>query len=169
MAEYAAVAYYAAAALAVVGTVYSADQQAKAANAEADQAELNAITARQQGGAAEEAARRKRTQMLGLQRAAAAESGFDPNTGSLKTLQVKSAGETELDALTARYTGTMQGLGLQQQAAGLRSQASNTRTSGALSAFGQLAGAAGTYYGSSLKIGGGGGGGYYMNGGGAGY
>lgn len=149
MAEYAALA---AVVMSAVGTVYSADQQAKAANAEADQAELNAITARQQGNAAEEQARRQRTQMLGLQRASAAESGFDPNTGSLATLQIKSAGETELDALTARYQGTMQGMGLQQQAAGLRSQAGAIRTSGTLSAFGQLVGGAGSYYGNSMKL-----------------
>lgn len=168
MAEYAAVAYYAAAALAVVGTVYSAEQQASAANAEADQAELNAKTALQQGNAAEEAQRRRRTQMLGVQRAAAAESGFDPNTGSLATLQIKSAGETELDALTARYEGTLQGMGLNQRAGGLRSQAGAERTGGYLSAAGTIAGAAGKYYGGPTKVNSTGGG-YYMNGGGAGF
>jgi hypothetical protein len=156
------------AAIGTVGAVYSADQNAKAANAEADQAELNAIQAQREGAAAEDATRRQRTQMLGLQRAAAAESGFDPNTGSLAMLQVKSAGETELDALTARYQGTMQGIGQSQRAAGLRNQAGAARTSGYLSAAGTIAGAAGTYYGGT-KVNNPTGGGYYMNGGGAGF
>lgn len=133
-------------AISAAGAVYQAEQQASAMNAEARQSELNAIAARQQGNAAEEAQRRRNAQMLGLQRAAAAESGFDPNTGSLATLQIKSAGEAELDALTARYEGTMQGLGHQQRAGSLRSQARNTRTSGYLSAAGTLAKAAGSYY-----------------------
>jgi hypothetical protein len=142
-----AAAPFIAMAISAAAAVYQAEQQAKVANADAEQSELNAIAARQQGAAAEEAQRRRNAQMLGLQRAAAAESGFDPNTGSLAMLQIKSAGETELDALTARYQGTMQGLGLQQQANSLRSQAKNTRTSGYLSAAGTVAQAAGKYYG----------------------
>jgi hypothetical protein len=154
--------------LMAAGQVYQAEQQGKAMDAEADQAKLNAITARQQGAAAEEAQRRENRMKLGYQRAAAAESGFDPNTGSLAMLQVKSAGEVELDALTARYQGTLQGLGLENQAKGLRSQASATRFGGYLSAAGTLASAAGGYYGGATKISSGGGG-YYMNGGGAGF
>jgi hypothetical protein len=139
-------------AISAAGAVYQAEQQSKAMNAQAKQSELNAITARQQGNAAEEAQRRKNAQLMGMQRAAAAESGFDPNTGSLATLQIKSAGETELDALTARYQGTIQGMGLDQQATSLRSQARNTRTSGYLSAAGTLAQAGGSYYGGATRL-----------------
>lgn len=53
----------------------------------------------------EERIRARSAQALGEQRAAAAQSGFDPNSGSLATLQQQSSGNAELDALTERYKG----------------------------------------------------------------
>lgn len=53
----------------------------------------------------EERVRANSAQQLGEQRAAAVESGFDANTGSLATVQTQSAGNAELDALTERYKG----------------------------------------------------------------
>jgi hypothetical protein len=44
-------------------------------------------------------------QALGEQRAAAVESGFNANTGSLAAIQTQSAGNLELDALNQRYKG----------------------------------------------------------------
>lgn len=55
----------------------------------------------------EERIRARGAQTLGEQRAAAAQSGFDPNGGSLVTLQEQSAGNVELDALTERYKGQL--------------------------------------------------------------
>lgn len=49
--------------------------------------------------------RANNAQQLGEQRAAAVQSGFDANTGSLATLQAQSAGNLELDALNERYKG----------------------------------------------------------------
>lgn len=57
--------------------------------------------------AKEESIRRSTSQALGEQRAAAAQSGFDPSSGSIVKLQQQSAGEAELDALTARYEGQL--------------------------------------------------------------
>jgi hypothetical protein len=51
--------------------------------------------------------RARSAQQLGEQRAAAAQSGFDPNSGTLATLQEQSAGNAELDALTERYKGEL--------------------------------------------------------------
>lgn len=49
--------------------------------------------------------RASNAQTLGEQRAAAVQSGFDANTGSLATVQAQSAGNAELAALTQRYAG----------------------------------------------------------------
>lgn len=53
----------------------------------------------------EDRVRAHNAQALGEQRAAAVESGFNANTGSLATVQTQSAGNLELDALTQRYAG----------------------------------------------------------------
>lgn len=55
----------------------------------------------------EERIRRANRLRLGEQRAAAAQSGFDPSSGSLASLQAESAGQAELDALTERYKGDL--------------------------------------------------------------
>lgn len=69
----------------------------------------NAREAKAQGyltaDANETRVRASSAQALGEQRAAAVESGFDANTGSLATLQTQSAGNLELDALNQRYAG----------------------------------------------------------------
>lgn len=53
----------------------------------------------------EERVRASSAQQLGEQRAVAAQSGFDPNSGSAAMLQAQSAGNAELAALTQRYAG----------------------------------------------------------------
>ena len=55
----------------------------------------------------EERIRRGNAIALGRQRAAAAQSGFDPNSGSIAQLQGQSAGQAELEALTERYKGDL--------------------------------------------------------------
>jgi hypothetical protein len=92
--------YYAAVAAVKVASVISqANGQAASAGAAKDQARVNSRTALEQGNAPEEIQRRQNALKLGEQRAAAAESGFDPSSGSLATLQSQSAGELELDSL----------------------------------------------------------------------
>lgn len=136
-------ATYAAAAAAVY-TGYQANQNAKADAAIADQ---NAKTAQQQAAAREESIRRHNRLKLGAQRAAAVQTGFDPNTGSLLSLQGDSAGELELDALTARYDGVMQALSFSQQASRERANGRAAATSSYLSAAGSLLGSLGRPYG----------------------
>jgi len=69
----------------------------------------NAETSKRVGyataNANEERIRRNSAQELGNQRAATAQSGFDPSSGSMLKLQGDSAGNAELDALTERYKG----------------------------------------------------------------
>lgn len=55
----------------------------------------------------EERIRRDSATALGVQRASAAQSGFDSSSGSFAALQGQSAGALELDALTERYKGEL--------------------------------------------------------------
>lgn len=138
--------YIAAAAVAVVGS----QQKAGAEKYRAQVDEQNAQLTRQQTSAAEDAQRRQAAMQLGTMRAAASESGFDPNSGSLAAIQIKSAGEMELDILTNRYRGELEALGLQNDAAVGRQNARNTKTSGYLSAAGTLFGGQTNYLSQSM-------------------
>lgn len=137
----------------VMGELSSANQQSGQANYQAQIAGQNATAAQQQANAKEELIRRENAQRLGTQRAQAAQSGFDPSSGSLLKIQGDSAANAELDALTARYEGQMQGLSYNNQAAGFRSQASNAKTTGMFNAAGALLSARASYGKSqSLKL-----------------
>lgn len=121
---------------------YAASAQAKA---EARAAERNARIVRQQASVREDALRLESRQRLGEQRAAAVQSGFDPNTGSLLELQGDSAGALEFDALSTRYEGTLQALSFEQQARNARAQARMAVPQGYLNAAGSLFGSLGRY------------------------
>lgn len=131
-----------------VGSIYAGGQAAAAAEGQANIAAQNARTAQLQSNAREDQQRRSSSLQLGEQRASAAQSGFDSSSGSFAELQGESAGNAELDALTTRYTGQLQSLSLQNEAAGLRKQASVSRTQGYINAFGTLAGGAAKYGGA---------------------
>ena len=60
--------------------------------------------------------RRRTGAIQGEQRAAVAESGFDPNSGTALQVQVDSARQAELDALQQRYEGTLRGNAYDTQA-----------------------------------------------------
>lgn len=141
------VALYAALASAAVGavaTVYSAQQQADAQDYQADVADKNAMVARSQASAREEAQRQHARQIIGKQLAATAESGGGL-TGSNLDLLGSSLYSAELDSLNIRYEGELKASGLTDQAGLLRSEASDTRAGGYLSATGKLIGASSTY------------------------
>ena len=136
-------------AVAAVGAVYQARGQAANAKYAAAVDEQNATLARQQASAAEELQRRQGAQVMGNVRASAVQSGFDPNAGTLLNIQTKTAGELELDALTTRYRGELEGLGLTQSAAANKANARTATTQGYLNAAGTLAQAGGSYLGQS--------------------
>lgn len=137
---------------AAVGAIYSGQQQKKAANYRASVDEQNATLTRQQSAAEEESQRRQMALQMGNVRAAAAQTGFDPNSGTLLNLQAKTAGEMELDVLTRRYRGELEAVGLKQDADISRFNGRSAATSGYLSAFGSLASGGANYLGAS-KIG----------------
>ncbi|SAK17435.1 hypothetical protein UA21_01692 [Burkholderia multivorans] len=97
-----------------------AGQQEAAANAaqyNADVSRNQAATAYTLGVQREQAVRYRSAQQLGAQRAAVAESGFNPNAGSALDTQLQSVRNAELDALQTRYQGILQGSQYEQQAA----------------------------------------------------
>lgn len=140
-----------AATMSAVGVI-SQSQNAKAeAKAQANAADQNARTARLQAGVREDLIRKQNRARLGEQRAAVAQSGFDPDTGSLLELQGDSAAAGEFDALTTRYEGALQALSFSTQADSLRRSGSSYARTGFLNAAGTLLSAA-----ASSKYGGGG-------------
>ena len=134
------------------GALYSANQKSVADEHRGKIDEQNARLTLQQTSVAEDSQRRQMAQNLGTLRASAVQSGFDANTGSLATLQIKSAGEMELDVLTNRYRGQLEAIGLQTDAATSRMNAKNSMRSGYLSAAGTLASGYSNYLqGSKIK------------------
>lgn len=132
----------------VVGGIQRAQAGAAEAGAIADQAEQNANASRQQTSANEDRIRHMNRLRLGEQRANAAQSGFDPSSGSIVKLQGDSAGQMELDALTQRYEGNLRSMSLDNEAKTFRSRAKSARTTGFLNVFGTLAQGAGSYFGA---------------------
>ncbi|PVX84352.1 hypothetical protein [Paraburkholderia unamae] len=133
----------------------ASSQQASILDRNAAQTDAQAQGVYAQGVEREMTQRRNADQQLGAQRAAVAESGFNPSAGSALDAQVQSTQNAELDALQTRYQGILQGDTLRDQATQMRYQASVARansrgalTSGVLSA----AGSALTGYASYSKL-----------------
>ena len=128
----------AAAGVSAIGQLYSSYQQAGQYDAMAKNADANARNVRLQSNANEESERRENKLRMGVVRARAAESGFDPNSGTLADLQVKNSQEMELDVLTGRYSDELSALSLQNEASTLRAQGKAARGSGLMSAAGTV-------------------------------
>lgn len=137
----------AATAVQAIGQVYQGNAQAAGYEGAAGQAEANARITRQQSSANEDTRRRQVAVQMGEMRARAAESGFDPSSGSLLDLQANAAGEMELDVLTKRYEDTLRAMSFDAEASGYRRAAKGSRRSGYLNAFGTAMSSAGNYMG----------------------
>jgi len=143
----------AAAELKAIAGMAQGESQGRALNQQGDAAAANAANTRTATYANEDTQRRQSTMRMGEVRASAAQSGFDASTGSLATLQTKSAGELELDALTSRYKGQLQAMSFDNEAASLRYGAKAARRQGYLNAAGTLTASAGQAFGAP-RIGG---------------
>lgn len=130
----------AASGITAVGQLYQGYAQGKQYSAAANNADANADRARLVSSANEDSERRKARLMMGQSRAMAAQSGFDPSSGTLAEIQSRNAGELELDILTNRYSNELQALSFENEAASMRSQAKATRISSGLSAAGAIFG-----------------------------
>lgn len=129
-----------------------ASQQATALDRNAALSDQQAAQVYAQNVNRESAQRAQAGQQLGEQRAAVAESGFNPNTGSALDTQVQSVRNAELDALQTRYQGILQGQSLEDQAQQDRYAARTARASarngllaGGISAAASLLGGVASY------------------------
>ncbi|MDR8106172.1 hypothetical protein KPB04_31075 [Burkholderia cenocepacia] len=129
-----------------------ASQQAAALDRNAALSDQQAAQVYAQGVNRETAQRAQAGQQLGEQRAAVAESGFNPNAGSALDVQVQSVRNAELDALQTRYQSILQGGTLEDQARQdryaartARASANNSLIAGGISAAAGLLGGFGDY------------------------
>lgn len=140
-------------AVSALGAIYEGNAAAAQSQAAANTAAANANAVRLQTNAKEEAIRRRNAMQMGDLRAASAQTGFDPSGGTLASLQSRSAGQLELDALTERYNGELQSISLENDAQSFRNRAKAQKQTGYLTAAGALFNGAGNYFGSP-RIGG---------------
>jgi len=129
-----------------------ANQQAAALDRNAALSDQQAGQVYAQGVNRETAQRAQAGQQLGEQRAAIAESGFNPNAGSALDTQVQSVRNAELDALQTRYQSILQGGTLEDQAQQdryaartARATARNGMLAGGISAAASVLGGLGNY------------------------
>lgn len=145
-------------AVSAAGAISSGVQARRSADQQAAAAEYNAVVSQNQatqafavGAERENIQRRQAAQALSQQRAAFAESGLDPSSGSALDVQLQSTRNAELDALQTRYEGILTGQNYEQQAAlgvyeggVLRASGRNAQTASYATAAGNLlSGAAG--------------------------
>lgn len=140
-----------AAVVSAVATVYATQKQAQAQEFNAKIADQNAEVARSQGNEREEQMRRHARAVIGTQLAATAESGTQLNGTNLDMVKGSIYNE-ELDANNIRYDTETRATGLNTQAMLDRSQASDTRTGGYLSAAGKLIGGSSSYLNGSGTV-----------------
>lgn len=148
------------AAISTVGAISGGMAKSAQANQQAAALDRNAALSDQQAAQVyaqnvnrETAQRAQAGQQLGEQRAAVAESGFNPNTGSALDTQVQSVRNAELDALQTRYQGILQGQSLEDQAAQDRYAARTARASARNSLIGTGISAAASLLGGVAKYG----------------
>lgn len=140
-----------AAAVAAVGTLYVSQQQAKAQDYAADVSEKNAIVARSQASASEDATRAHQRQVIGQQLAATSASGTGL-TGTNLDLLNDSLYNANIDDMNIRYSGEVKARGQQDEAIADRFGASSTRTGGYISAAGKLVGGSASYLNSGGTV-----------------
>lgn len=147
------------AAISTVGAISGGMAKSAQASQQAAALDRNAALSDQQAGQVyaqnvnrETAQRAQAGQQLGEQRAAVAESGFNPNVGSALDTQVQSTRNAELDALQTRYQGILQGQSLEDQAQQdryaartARASARNSLVAGGISAAASLLGGVASY------------------------
>lgn len=125
------------AALSAVGQYQQGRAAQNAANFNAAQMEREATIARQQGGAREEAQRRRAREVLGTMRASIGQAGIGWG-GSAADIYDQSATNAELDALNIRYESDLQSMGLMNQAALTRYEGKMAKRAGTIGAVSSL-------------------------------
>lgn len=126
------------------GSVVGAQAQANQMKYNAEVAEINAKTARQQGQYEADRIEDEYQRRKGAQRVAALKSGFDPQYGSAALI---IDGETErnswLDQMTSVWNRETQAVGFENKARELRANAKSTMIGGYLQAGSSILGGLG--------------------------
>lgn len=130
--------------LQVFSSIMQGQQQQAMANYNAKILDQNAQIERQQTVARESKQRRESNQVLGMQRAAFAQSGAGLD-GSAADVMAQSATNAELDAMMIRYEGDLRARGLKEQAKQERFAGKTALTQGYFNAAGSILGGAGDY------------------------
>lgn len=141
----------AAAVVGAIGSISQAQAAKNAANYNAQLAERNAVIARQQAAANEDAQRRHANRVLGRMRSGYGASGVTSEGSPLDVLE-DSVAEAELDALNIRYQGELGAMGYQSEAAMQRTAGKNAMRQGYFRAAGSLLGAGANYYAQGTPI-----------------
>ena len=142
--------------------VYTADQQKKQGQAEAEIAANNerlaqneADNANAQGTRESEQAAWRTRQLIGQQRAAIAANNIDPTLGTPSEILGETAMFGEVDQQTIRQNAARQAWGFNAQATNYGNQATTARWAGKSQATGTILGSlssgASTYYGSTKR------------------
>lgn len=124
-----------AAGMSAIGSISSAQGQARNYDRQAQAEEYNALAKQQESSQAlqasnanEEAKRRDSARRIGSQKASLIESGIDITSGTGADLVYQSGLNSELDALNIRYQGTLQSHKSQAESALDTYQAQSART-----------------------------------------
>ncbi len=127
------------AAASAYGAISSVSAQSSAMRRNAQIQDRNARYARARAAADSERKRRDVDRILGRNRARVGAAGLDAS-GSIEGILADFQAEGELDALLMEHGGELEAVGREEQAAFLRTDASNVRAAGFLSATGALLG-----------------------------
>lgn len=131
-------------AIQAIGAIQQGKSAQSAANANAANLEQTAAIERAQANQREEAKRRETRQVLGLQRAAFAQSGGGLG-GSAADVMQQSAVNAELDALTLRYEGDLRARGMEAEASQERFSGKVAKRAGYFNAAGSILSGAAQY------------------------
>ena len=131
----------AAAGVQAVGSIVGGYSKAAGLKANAQIADNNAGLANQTAARDADGVLRQGASQVGAQSAAAAQNGLG-FTGSVTDSLSASAGNVQMDANNAIYGGRLKAVGFQNEASGLRSEASNAVTAGWIGAASTLLGGA---------------------------
>jgi hypothetical protein len=132
--------------LVAYGNIVQGQAQQKGHDYNATMLRQNAAIEEQQGGAREEAQRRKAREVLGSQAAAFAQAGTGVG-GSAADIMKQSATNAELDALMIRYESGLKATGLKNEAQAETYAGKVAKQAGKYGAIGSILGGGSTYLG----------------------
>jgi hypothetical protein len=135
------------AAVSAMGAIQAGQAQAAQANYNAKVAEINARTAQNTARAKADAQEDQYESLQAKQRVAALKSGLNPDAGSAALVINQETPRNQwLDMHNTLWEGKVEGMGLQNKAAGFRAEAKNAKTASYWGAASSIMGGLGSAY-----------------------